>query len=549
MKKRRKKKKITSILLAGVMCLGTIMLSACSAAGQYEEKPPEVMLESPPEYATAKVMTLNVAYYDGDDTDGQHLDDLAYEGQSLKSYTFEERADRFKSLLDYYQPEVFFLNEFNYEWWKLVISNEDSIIAKLPQYTFVEAKSTGTSENGEGTALRDLYNMLFYNKEKFTLVDSGNFVMCETWDGWYDRCTWAKLRDNETGKEAVYASVHMTTIANLSRAVLSLDATITAAETLSEIANGLPIIMGGDFNTTEDAKLSSHTYKYMTEYAGYKDARYAAPRSDESGTARIWGKALENNGNRIDYIFTQGVSVKEYEVAAGAFLEDDTYVPEVSSEELTHGEYFDISDHLPVVTTLILKDGQSVAPKEYSNEIGKDDVASTPTGTYKEQGGTSTKIIFDFNNALEYVGNINKNAMEASLVKDEEMGNVLKLTATENTTRPYISIDYLKLMKDNGLSILNVNDLPNMKITYRVESSWNYKATPVRVGLLGEKLSLLDTQTSLPLKKSGTWYTQTIDFSIHAAMVQGKVSGIGFYSGDGLLRGDSIYISSIEFVE
>ena len=53
----------------------------------------------------------------------------------------------------------------------------------------------------------------------------------------------------------------------------------------------------------------------MVNQAGYKDSRYAAPQTDASGTARIWGSSLKNNGNRIDYIFVNGADVKDYRVA------------------------------------------------------------------------------------------------------------------------------------------------------------------------------------------------------------------------------------------
>jgi hypothetical protein len=61
------------------------------------------------ESAQVKVMTLNVAYYDGIFTNNQHLKNLAYPGQTKEQdYTFAERADRLRSLLKFYTPDVFF---------------------------------------------------------------------------------------------------------------------------------------------------------------------------------------------------------------------------------------------------------------------------------------------------------------------------------------------------------------------------------------------------------------------------------------------------------
>ena len=88
------------------------------------------------ESAQVKVMTLNVAYYDGIYTNNQHLKDLAYPGQTKeKDYTFAERADRLRSLLKFYTPDVFFLNEFNFAWWKEVITNDDAIYIASIEFT------------------------------------------------------------------------------------------------------------------------------------------------------------------------------------------------------------------------------------------------------------------------------------------------------------------------------------------------------------------------------------------------------------------------------
>jgi hypothetical protein len=204
-----------------------------------------------------------------------------------------------------------------------------------------ESRSTGKSMKGEGARYRDLYNMVFYDQEQFTLLDTGYFVTCQTWGGWYDHCTWAKLLHKESGQTAVYAAIHVQTVPSgelhVERAVKSVQAASKAVEELYKVAEGLPIILGGDFNTTEESR-GYRTYEYMVNQAGYKDSRYAAPQTDSSGTARIWGSSLKNNGNRIDYIFVNGASVKKYDVATGSFLKDGTYVENVPEADLTPGK-------------------------------------------------------------------------------------------------------------------------------------------------------------------------------------------------------------------
>ena len=318
------------------------------------------------EPANVTVLTLNVAYYDGDFPNNQHLTKLDYTNQSLADYTFAERADRLESLLKYYKPDVFFLNEFNFAWWKEVITDEDAILKKLPQYTFVKSRSTGDSLNGEGEKHTDVYNIVFYDQKRFALLDFGCFVTYKHTSGRVDHCTWVKLYDKTSGQKALYATIHLNTVANAERAEINLQAATTAVETLYELSGGLPVILGGDFNTTETSR-GYLTYEYMVNQAGFKDSRYAALQSDDSGTARIWGSARKNNGDRIDYIFVNGANVKKYEVASGSFLQDDTYVENVKEEDLQPGkecDYYDISDHLPVISHIVLKGMQATAPEK-----------------------------------------------------------------------------------------------------------------------------------------------------------------------------------------
>ena len=163
--------------------------------------------------------------------------------------------------------------------------------------------------------------------------------------------------------------------------------------------------------------------------AGYQDACLVAPETDNSGTARIWGKSLNNNGSRTNYIFVNGATVQDYQVASGAFLADDTYVEDVTAKDLTTGQYYDISDHLPVLSTIVLDSGKSTAPQPYTNPMNADDVQAAPAGSFTENGGTAEKLTFNFADALNYIGNVKKQGFEASLVQDETYGTVLKLQA------------------------------------------------------------------------------------------------------------------------
>ena len=501
------------------------------------------------EPAEIKVMTLNVAYYDGIYTNNQHLKDLAYPNQTKEEdYTFAERADRLRVLLKHYTPDVFFLNEFNFAWWKEVISADDAILKELTQYTYVEAESVGGNHNGEGESYLDLYNMVFYDQEKFTLLDSGVFRILQRKSGWYDHCTWAKLEDKVTGQQAIYAATHLPTVPSTQWAVKCMIATTEAVEELAKIAEGLPIILGGDFNTTEKSR-GYYTHRYMVGAAGYQDACLAAPETDNSGTARIWGKSLSNNGSRIDYIFVNGAEVKDYRVASGAFLEDDTFVEEVTAKDLTTGKYYDISDHLPVVSTIVLSGGKSTAPQAYTNPLNVPLAEVTPSGSFTENGGTAEKLIFNFADALKYIGNVKQQGFEASLVKDETYGTVLKLQAKEHIASGAISIDYGALMKDCGLTPINTKEYNVVKITYLANTSFSADEGVLRLAFLKEGLNISAETNSLGLTTYGQWTTKTLALSLLPESIHGQLGALSIFNAIGALQGDAIYIASIEFTK
>ena len=167
---------------------------------------------------------------------------------------------------------------------------------------------------------------IFYNKERFTLIESDSFWLSETpekesvgWDAALEMiCTYARLKDNRTGRELAVYSVHFDHV--------GIEAMKNgSAMVLSRMArDGVPAVMLGDYNIIEHTEL----YDYIA--ARLVDTKYAAAHSMNSVTYNNYGG---EESSVIDYIMHNGgFDVDSYKVR----------------NELFDGKY--ASDHFAVIT-------------------------------------------------------------------------------------------------------------------------------------------------------------------------------------------------------
>lgn len=192
---------------------------------------------------------------------------------------------------------------------------------------------------------------IFYRKERFELVDSGHFWLCEEPEtpgriDWNAACarmaTWVKLRDLQTEREFVFCNTHLDHVSGEAREKGSR----LILERLQ--AHGeLPLLLAGDFN----AGTGSEVYRLVTagieregaangEKFALADAmtQSAAPHEGPDST---WNGFKEIAPRaRIDFIFTRG----PWKVRRHAILD-----PRVGDSERF------ASDHLPVLAEAALE--------------------------------------------------------------------------------------------------------------------------------------------------------------------------------------------------
>ncbi len=206
-------------------------------------------------------------------------------------------------------------------------------LAQQGEYDWIGVGRDDGAEAGEHSAI-------FYRRDRFELLDKGDFWLSETPDrpslGWdapsnIRICSWGRFRDRATGREFCFFCAHYDHLGRVAR----LESSKLILRKITEIAAGMPTIVVGDMNSTPDSDAIAVLDAAMRD--SYKAA--ATPPYGPEGTfnAFDWQRTGAEDG-RIDYVFVSpGIEVLKY----GALTDSrDRRYP---------------SDHFPVMTKLIIK--------------------------------------------------------------------------------------------------------------------------------------------------------------------------------------------------
>lgn len=234
------------------------------------------------------------------------------------------RSSQVSALLDFYQPDIFGLQE-------ALIGQIQDVHTRLPHMKWVGVGRDDGRDAGE-------FSPVFYNSEKFTALKHGTFWLSETpdkpglgWDAACNRvCTWIILKENGSNKKFMVLNTHFDHMGNKAKSE-SAKLILSKIEELNP--KNLPLILTGDFNLTpEEEPISVITTKL-------RDSRLVsikAPYGPE-GTFNAF-KFDAPMKARIDYVFVNNpVEVLQYAVLTDS--KDQRYP----------------SDHQPVLVDLLLK--------------------------------------------------------------------------------------------------------------------------------------------------------------------------------------------------
>lgn len=257
--------------------------------------------------AQTRVMTYNIKYDDRNDTING----------------WDNRREVVAGLIDFHKVDIFGTQEGLHH-------QIEYLQEKLPQFEVVGIGREG-GEKGE-------YSALFYHTGKYELLKHNTFWLSETpeqvstgWDAALPRiCTWASLKEKNSGKEFFIFNTHFDHRGEKAR---ENSAKLLATQ-IKLIAGTKPVVLTGDFNFTPDQK----PYEILSNQ-NFEDSYVACPLQPYGITGTFNGfNFCEMPVRRIDYIFIKNdITVKKYGVLT------DNYGLKYPS------------DHFPVLVEIDLK--------------------------------------------------------------------------------------------------------------------------------------------------------------------------------------------------
>ncbi|MDR1810237.1 MAG: endonuclease/exonuclease/phosphatase family protein [Prevotella sp.] len=173
--------------------------------------------------------------------------------------------------------------------------------ARLPEYASLGVGRADGKEAGE-------YSAIFYKKNRFKLLESGNFWLSETpelpgkkgWDAACERiATWGIFEDVKTGKRFLAMNTHLDHVGKLAQK----EGVNLLLARIGEYRKNLPVILTGDFNMLPD----NPAIRQITDPANPQHLVHTQDAAEKTEgqpfTYHNYGKLPAEQCSFIDYIF------------------------------------------------------------------------------------------------------------------------------------------------------------------------------------------------------------------------------------------------------
>ncbi len=181
------------------------------------------------------------------------------------------------------------------------------------------------------------FSCIFYRKDRFDVEESGTFWLSETpeaagsksWNTACERvCTWALLRDRNTGKAFYHFNTHLDHMSAVARE----NGMALILKRIKALREGVPVVLTGDMNAVPGSVPVLKALEVLRDAATESAVPHCGPEATFNGF-----RVDKAPTSRIDYIF----------VSAGTRV-----LSHATLDEKHDGLY--PSDHFPVVALLAL---------------------------------------------------------------------------------------------------------------------------------------------------------------------------------------------------
>jgi Metal-dependent hydrolase len=146
------------------------------------------------------------------------------------------------------------------------------------------------------------------------------------WDGACERiATWAILEDISSKKQLFFINTHLDHVGKIARQ----EGVTLLLSRANALANGLPIIMTGDFNATPESDVIKHVTDVNSPEHLIHSKDIAVEKSGTDWTFHGFGKVPMERREFIDYVFvSKGIKVAKHSVLPEKL--DDTFISDHS---------------------------------------------------------------------------------------------------------------------------------------------------------------------------------------------------------------------------
>ena len=217
---------------------------------------------------------------------------LQNSGDEKAGYGWSVRKDRVANYVKANNIEIVGMQE-------VLQAQLEDLLARLPEYDYVGVGRTDGKTKGE-------YSPIFFLKDRFDVLEKGNFWLSETpdvpgskgWDAAIERvASYAKLKDKQTGKIFMAVNTHFDHVGVTARR----ESAKLIMKKIQDIVGKQPAVVTGDFNVTEDDE--AYTTMISNKFK-MNDAYHMTP--NHTGTVYTYHnfcKIPPLKCEKIDFIF------------------------------------------------------------------------------------------------------------------------------------------------------------------------------------------------------------------------------------------------------